>query len=124
MGTNYELRLTDLIDTDILQKIQDDFSEMSGMSAVTTDAGGMPVTDGSNAPDFCVKYTKASREGCTRCEICDKKGLEQAKETGKTAVYFCHTGLIAFTAPIMAVENLWAVLSAGRFLSASRIRSE
>lgn len=114
METNYALHLTDLIDTDILQKIQDDFSEMSGMAAITKDADGYPVTSGSNVPDFCVKYTKASKEGCMRCEQCDLKGLEQVKETGKTAVYFCHAGLIAFNAPIMADGKLMGCFIGGQ----------
>lgn len=102
MVTDNELRLTDLIDTNILQQLQDDFSEMSGMAALTRDADGVPVTFGSNAPDFCEKYTRLSEEGCTRCEQCYQKGAEQVRETGKAAVYFCHAGLIEFIAPIMA----------------------
>lgn len=102
METDNELRLTDLIDTNILQNIQDDFAEMTGMAAITRDADGMPVTSGSNAPDFCVKYIRASEEGCRRCEQCYQKGAQQVMETGKAAVYFCHAGLIEFIAPIMA----------------------
>lgn len=102
METDNELRLTDLIDTNILQNIQDDFAEMTGMAAITRDADGMPVTSGSNAPDFCVKYIRASEEGRRRCEQCYQKGVQQVRETGKAAVYFCHAGLIEFIAPIMA----------------------
>lgn len=102
METGNELRLTDLIDTDILQKLQDDFAEMTGMAAITRDADGVPVTFESNAPDFCVKYTRTSEEGCMRCEQCYQKGVQQVIESGKAAVYFCHAGLIEFIAPIMA----------------------
>lgn len=102
MGTENELRLADLIDTEILQKLQDDFTEMTGMAAIVRDADGVPVTYGSNVPDFCVKYTRTSEEGCARCEQCYQKGAEQVMESGKAAVYFCHAGLIEFIAPIMA----------------------
>lgn len=102
MGTDNELRLADLIDTEILQKLQDDFTEMTGMAAIVRDADGVPVTYGSNVPDFCVKYTRTSEEGCARCEQCYQKGAEQVMESGKAAVYFCHAGLIEFIAPIMA----------------------
>lgn len=102
MGTSNELRLADLIDTEILQKLQDDFTEMTGMAAIVREADGVPVTYGSNVPDFCVKYTRASEEGCMRCEQCYQMGAEQVMETGKAAVYFCHAGLIEFIAPIMA----------------------
>lgn len=43
-----EMYLTDLIGVDILRKIQDSFSEMSGMAAVITDDCGISVTNGSN----------------------------------------------------------------------------
>ena len=102
MGTSNELRLADLIDTEILQKLQDDFTEMTGMAAIVREADGAPVTSGSSIPDFCVKYTRVSKEGCMRCEQCYQKGAEQVMETGKAAVYFCHAGLIEFIAPIMA----------------------
>lgn len=60
--------LTDLIDVSTLQKIQDAFSKMTGMAALTTDADGKPVTEGSNFTDYCMKYTRQSKEGCARCE--------------------------------------------------------
>ena len=53
-----EVYLTDLINVDMLQKIQDAFSEMTGMAALTTDADGKPVTKGSNFTDYCMKYTR------------------------------------------------------------------
>ncbi|MDE7250430.1 MAG: PocR ligand-binding domain-containing protein, partial [Lachnospiraceae bacterium] len=102
METGNELRLADLIDIEMLQKLQDDFTEMTGMAAIVREADGAPVTSGSSIPDFCVKYTRASKEGCMRCEQCYQKGAEQVMETRKAAVYFCHAGLIEFIAPIMA----------------------
>ena len=41
-----ELLLTDLIDVELLQKIQDEFSKYTGMAALTTDADGNPLTEG------------------------------------------------------------------------------
>ena len=51
-----ELHLTDLIDVEMLQKIQDAFSDMTGIASVTTDADGVAVTKGSHFSDFCMKY--------------------------------------------------------------------
>ena len=39
--------LTDLISKDVLQKIQDSFSDMIGMAALTTDEAGRPDFSGS-----------------------------------------------------------------------------
>ena len=54
---NYELQLTDLIDIDTLQKIQNVYSDLSNIAVLTTDANGVAVTEGSNFSDFCIKYT-------------------------------------------------------------------
>lgn len=96
-----ELTLRKLIDPHVLQKIQDGFAEVTGMAALTTDADGVPVTEGSNFTDFCTKLTRKSAIGCARCEQCDKKGGLQTRNTGKATSYICHAGLIDFAAPIM-----------------------
>lgn len=95
------IKLTDLIDVSTLQEIQDGFSNVTGMAALTTDEDGNPVTRGSNFTDFCMKYTRKNPVGCQRCEQCDRKGGEQTKATGRAAAYVCHGGLMDFAAPIV-----------------------
>lgn len=114
-----ELKLTDLIDKKILQKIQDGFSEMSGMAAITTEANGTPVTQGSNFSDFCMKYTRKSEVGCARCEQCDSQGASLALEHGESVVYFCHAGLMDFAAPIMAENKMVGCFIGGQVLTQS-----
>ena len=96
-----DVKLTDLIDVATLQEIQDGFANLTGMAALTTDADGTAVTQGSNFTDFCMSYTRQSRIGCARCEECDRSGGEQTMRTGCAAAYFCHAGLVDFAAPIM-----------------------
>lgn len=96
-----EIKLSDLIDRKVLQEIQDGFANVTGMAALTTDADGVPVTEGSNFTDFCMKYTRQSPIGCKRCEECDRKGGDQTRLTGKAQAYVCHAGLMDFAAPIM-----------------------
>ncbi len=100
-----DLKLTSLIPTDTLQRLQDSFSNLTGLAALTTDARGVPVTQGSNFRDFCFKYTRTSKEGCKRCEQCDKMGAEIAIQHGHSVAYYCHAGLVDFAAPIM-VDNI------------------
>lgn len=114
-----ELKLTDLIDKKILQKIQDGFSEMSGMAALTTEADGTPVTSGSNFSDFCMKYTRRTVLGCARCEQCDSQGASLALEHGQSVVYFCHAGLMDFAAPIMAENKMVGCFIGGQVLTES-----
>ncbi|MCH5196562.1 MAG: PocR ligand-binding domain-containing protein [Oscillospiraceae bacterium] len=101
-GPESKLHLTELIDVNILQQLQDAFSAMTGMAALTTDADGNPVTEGSNFTDFCMHYTRKSELGHSRCEQCDKHGAEITLESGKACTYYCHAGLVDYAAPIMA----------------------
>ena len=41
---NDGIKLLDLIDASMLQKIQDEFSSFSGMAALTTDQFGTPLS--------------------------------------------------------------------------------
>ncbi|MBP5464747.1 MAG: PocR ligand-binding domain-containing protein, partial [Treponema sp.] len=94
--------ITDLIGVDVLQKIQDAFSNMVGMAAVITDANGQPVTKPTNYSEYCWKYTRQTKRGKARCEQCDKYGALLTHDTGKPTFYTCHSGLIDFAAPIVA----------------------
>ncbi len=113
----YGLRLLDLIDVDTLQRIQDAFSDMTGVAALTTDENGMAVTQGSNFSEFCMKYTRTSKLGCTRCEQCDQFGATMALEEGKSVVYYCHAGLMDFAAPIMVKDELVGCFIGGQVLT-------
>ena len=118
MDINYEeLKLTDLIDRKILQKIQESFANMSGMAALTTEADGTEVTVGSNFSDFCMKYTRGSKVGCARCQKCDSQGAELALERGESVIYFCHAGLMDFAAPIMAEDKMVGCFIGGQVLT-------
>lgn len=114
-----ELKLTDLIDIKMLQKIQDGFANMTGMAALTTETDGRAVTVGSNFSDFCMKYTRGSKLGCARCEQCDCSGAAQALERGESVVYFCHAGLMDFAAPIMAEGRMVGCFIGGQVLTES-----
>ena len=48
-----DIYLTDLIDIETLQELQDAFSDFTGMAAITTDKNGVPVTNYSNFSEFC-----------------------------------------------------------------------
>ena len=112
-----ELKLTDLIDVETLQSIQDAFSNLVKISAVTTDANGVPITEGSNWTEFCTKYTRESKIGNERCMKCDRIGAEAALHRGKSQVYECHAGLFDFAAPIMANGKMVGCILGGQTLT-------
>lgn len=111
-----ELYLTELINREVLQQIQDAFSDMTGMAALTTDKDGVPVTEGSHFTDFCTKYTRQSELGSRRCEYCDKRGAELAMEKGTFSTYICHAGLVDYAAPIVANGQLVGSFIGGQVL--------
>ena len=113
-----EIRLQDIFDMDFLQKFQDTFARAVGMTAVTVDKDGKPVTRPTDWTDFCMKYTRDSAEGCRRCEQCDKNGGETAARTGRPSVYECHAGLMDFGAPIVLDGKQIGSILGGQILTA------
>ncbi len=96
-----DILLTDLIDVQVLQRIQNGFSKFTGMASLTTDAEGNPITEGSGFADFCTKYTRTTQLGLSRCMECDRVSGMQALAQGKPVVYNCHAGLVDYAAPII-----------------------
>ncbi len=112
-----DIKLTDLFDVDMLQRMQDAFSNMTGLAAVITDANGVAVTKGSNFTDFCALYTRSNPIGCLRCQECDKYGAELALRAGASVPYYCHAGLMDFAAPIMAGKRMIGCFVGGQVLA-------
>lgn len=111
-----ELYLTDLVDVEVLQRIQDAFATLTGMASLTTDVDGVPVTKGSNFTEFCMGYTRSTATGRMRCEKCDKFGAHATWENGKPTTYYCHAGLIDYAAPIIADGKLVGCFIGGQVL--------
>ena len=101
MKDNVRLHITDLISVETLQQIQDAFSEMTEMAALTTDSDGTAVTQGSGF-EVCCDMCRASEVGRHRCEQCDINGAIVSQKDNKAYTYDCHAGLVDFAAPIMA----------------------
>ena len=96
------MKLSDFMDITQLQKVQDAFSEATGLAAVTIDTDGNYITRGSGFTDFCMKHTRGCEEGARRCQKCDAEG---------NGVYECHAGLMDFSIDItLNDEKLGAVV--------------
>lgn len=86
------MRIVDFMDMEVLQRIQDQFSDSTGLAAIAVDAEGNYITRGSNFTDFCMKYTRGCQKGMERCVKCD---------TECKGTYFCHAGLMDFASDIL-----------------------
>lgn len=107
----------DLIDLETLQKVQNAFSDMSGIAAVITDVNGVAITKDSGGCDFCHKYIRSTELGVKQCAECDKMGAARAAKAKTTCVYFCHAGLVEFAAPIIAHGTTVGCIVGGQILT-------
>lgn len=95
------LKITDLLDVNIMQQMQDGFSEYTKMASIMADENGVPITNPSRFTRFCAELVRKSKIGCGRCEACDREGAVQTLKSGKASTYHCHAGLVDYAAPIM-----------------------
>lgn len=51
------MNIRDFMDLQKMQKVQDEFSNATGLAAIAIDNDGQYLTEGSNFTDFCMKYT-------------------------------------------------------------------
>ena len=108
------LLLTDLIDVDTLQMIQDTFAKITGVTIGISNHNGEIVTRDTHSIDFCRCFNKKSPIGRAKCEQCDIQGTKMALEMGKSVTYKCYAGLIDFAAPIMAHGELIGCITGGQ----------
>lgn len=101
------MELKDFMDLSKLQKIQDDFSNATGLAAIAVGMDGNYLTKGSNFTDFCMKYTRGSQEGLRRCVECDNEC---------TGTYFCHAGLMDFSVDIVVSGEKVGAIIGGQVL--------
>lgn len=94
-------RLSEVYDVKFLQDFQDSFSAAVGISSITVDIDGTPVTKPSRFSEFCMEYTRKSALGNKNCMECDRQGGAQANTKKSPAIYKCHCNLVDFAAPIL-----------------------
>lgn len=109
-----DIKLTELINIKILQRLQDAFSAYAKMAALITDENGMPVTKGSGFTKLCMNHVRQCEKGARNCEKCDRMGAVKTYESGKPVVYTCHIGLIDYAAPIMVEDEMIGCIIGGQ----------
>ena len=111
-----KIDLTELMDVNILQQIQDGFSGYTRMAAVVTDTEGVPVTQSSGFTRFCKKLGSHSEAGRAKCETCIRSNVAKAQQNGGVLVYCCHAGVTECVSPIMLEGKLVGALIGGQVL--------
>lgn len=85
------MKIEDFCDMVKFENIMDNWAKSTGLATVAVGADGKYISECYNFTDFCIKLTRGSKEGCRRCEKCDREGQ---------GVYSCHAGLVDFGIPI------------------------
>lgn len=99
--------ISKFVDMKEFQRIQDLFSDATGLAAIAVNNQGEYISKGSNFTEFCMKYTRGTPEGLSRCGKCDRE---------EKGTYFCHAGLMDFAADIMVNEEKAGVIIGGQVL--------
>ena len=86
------MEIKDFTDMEKFERIMSNWATATGLATVAVDCKGKYISECYNFTDFCIKLTRGSKEGCARCEKCDKEGQ---------GVYHCHAGLIDFGIPLI-----------------------
>lgn len=81
------MEIRDFADMNKFEAIMKNWALATGVATVAVGTDGKYISDCYNFTDFCIKLTRGSKEGCRRCEKCDREGK---------GVYHCHAGLIDF----------------------------
>ena len=98
--TEKENRLSDLLDLQRLQKLQDNLAKALGLAFVTVDYRGRPVTQSSGFTGFCRCLANHGQYGDI-CRQCYAHAGLHATMAGKPHIYRCHAGLVEFAVPLL-----------------------
>lgn len=104
------MNIREFVNLEELESIQAAWSNATGLASIFTDAEGEYITGDYNFTDFCIKYTRGSREGVRRCVDTDQNGLKKACQ--EKGCYRCHAGLMDFAYPIRIYSTGEVVMTA------------
>jgi signal transduction histidine kinase len=113
------IQLSDVLDIEFIQGLQDDFAKAVGVASVTVDLEGHPVTHPSSYTRFCMDYIHSTVSGDRRCAESHQQGGKKAALLGRPVVYECHAGLIDFAAPIILEGRQIGTILGGQVLTDS-----
>ncbi len=108
--------LGDIINLDVLQKIQDSFAEATGFAAIIVDFKGEPLLKYSGFSKFCQRLRKDPKFN-ERCMRSDAHGSLESARKVDVCIYRCHAGLVDFAVPIIVEGTYIASMMCGQVLA-------
>jgi ligand-binding sensor protein/sugar diacid utilization regulator/transcriptional regulator with GAF, ATPase, and Fis domain len=110
-------QLTDLIDTEALQSIQDTFAKVFGLPTVIVDPNGRNLTNITHRVSFCEDLTRTSPVGGPRCMTCDLRAMQEAAATDRPAIFHCWNGLYDCAIPIAPKGDVLGYFLCGQIMT-------
>ncbi|MCA9950570.1 MAG: PocR ligand-binding domain-containing protein [Anaerolineales bacterium] len=110
-----KIKIEELVDLKLLQRLQDTFAQAMGVAAVTVNQDGIPITDASNFCDVC-HMIRSTESGLKRCQQCDAEGGYVAHERGQPYAYKCAGGLMDAAAPIIINGHYMGCILCGQVI--------
>lgn len=101
------MQIRDFCDMQKFEEIMQEWARATGLATVAVDADGKYLSECYNFTDFCIKLTRGSKEGCKRCEKCDREGK---------GVYECHAGLVDFAIDLKVGDEKVGAVIGGQVL--------
>ena len=93
-------KLADVVDLAYLQRLQDTFADVAGITTVVIGPDGLPLTRPSNLHGFC-SLMQGNAAGVQRCMCTNTLLCEENRRTGGPATLVCpHSGLTTGAVPI------------------------
>lgn len=117
MSAESGVRIEDLVDLNVLQRLQDTFAQAMGVAAVTVNRDGIPITESSNFCDVC-HMIRSTKTGLARCMQCDADGGRIAHERGEPYAYKCYGGFLDAAAPIIIEGQYLGCILCGQVIPA------
>ena len=100
-----------------LERMLDDFCNLTGLAAVITDKNGKQLSKLSNASEFCAMM-RTQGDLCCRS---DGIGGKIAAKKGDISIYKCHAGLVDFAAPIFVNGEHIGNILAGQIMTNAQL---
>ena len=109
-----ELALTDFVDLETLQSLQDGFARLTGVATSIRDPDGNPITKGAGEAAFCT-LMKSSASGQKACRLSHSDASRLVQESDGLCRHECHAGLTQLVAPIVVQDrHLGAIIVGDR----------
>lgn len=114
---NSRIKFSDLIETDNLQSLMDNFNRVSGIANAITDVDGNVIVS-SGWQEVCAEYHRVNPVTYGRCIESDTALIKAALKDSPFAAYTCPNGLTDTAAPIVIDGQHVANIISGQFFTA------